>query len=223
MSAAPGPRETEPDDGGNQVGRSGVVGGVEHPVPLATPVGLHGGGWRGGGRPGTVADRLGTAARRRDAGGDLSTTLAFDALFVAEHAAMVRLAHVALGSRAEAEEVVQDAFLRVHQRWERLAEPGGYLRTCVVNGARDVLRRRAVRERLGGRAGPVDRDGPDLGADHVLDAVDHLPPKRRLAVILRYYADLSEAEIAAAMDVRPGTVKSLLHRGIEQLRQEIER
>lgn len=186
--------------GGNRSGRSDVVRGVEQPVPFASPVPL---------RPGPVADRLGAA-------------VAFDALFVTEHAAMVRLAHVALRSRAEAEEVVQDAFLRVHERWDQLDEPGGYLRTCVVNGTRDVLRRRAVRERLAGRAAPVDGASSELGADHVLDAVDRLPAKRRLAVILRYYADLPEAEIAAALGVRPGTVKSLLHRGLEQLRRELE-
>lgn len=206
------------EEAGNRSGSSSVVGGVEQPVSLAPPVPLRLGERRGSGRPGPVADRLGAATRGRA----LTATVGFDALFAAEHAAMVRLAHVALGSRAEAEEVVQDAFLRVHERWDRLDEPGGYLRTCVVNGARDVLRRRAVRERLAGRAAPVDRGPADLGADHVLDAVDRLPPKRRLAVILRYYADLPEAEIAAALGVRPGTVKSLLHRGLEQLRQEVE-
>lgn len=196
---------------GNRAGVPPVVGGVDQPVSLAPPVPLR------------LGERRSTGGGRRAEVVPLSATVGFEALFAAEHAAMVRLAHVALGSRAEAEEVVQDAFLRVHERWDRLDEPGGYLRTCVVNGARDVLRRRAVRERIGGRAGPVDRGGAELGADHVLDAVDRLPPKRRLAVILRYYADLPEAEIAEVLGVRPGTVKSLLHRGLEQLRREVER
>ena len=62
-----------------------------------------------------------------------------------------------------------------------------------------------------------------LGADHLLDALQALPPKRRAALVLRYYDDLSEAEIASVLGVRPGTVKSMLHRGLAQLREDIER
>jgi RNA polymerase sigma factor (sigma-70 family) len=63
----------------------------------------------------------------------------------------------------------------------------------------------------------------ELGADHLLDALGALPPRRRAAVVLRYYEDLSEAEIAAVLKVRPGTVKSMLHRSLLQLRGVVER
>lgn len=68
-----------------------------------------------------------------------------------------------------------------------------------------------------------DETTTDLGADELADALAALPPKRRTAVVLRYYAGLDTREIADAMGVRPGTVKSLLHRALAQLREEIER
>lgn len=143
----------------------------------------------------------------------------FEELYLAEYRPMVRLAFVMLDGHGPAEEVAQDAFARVYERWERLDSPGGYLRTCVLNGCRDVLRRRRLTWKRPCPA-PVHAE---LGADHLGDALDQLPAKRRAAIVLRYYADLSEAEIAEALGVRPGTVKSLLHRGMAQLREVIER
>lgn len=143
----------------------------------------------------------------------------FEELYLAEYRPMVRLAFVMLGGDGPAEEVTQDAFARVYERWDRIDNPGGYLRTCVLNGCRDVLRRRILKWKRPCPA-PVHSE---LGADHLGDAIDRLPPKRRAAIVLRYYADLSEAEIADALGVRPGTVKSLLHRGMAQLREVIER
>ena len=143
----------------------------------------------------------------------------FEDLYVAEYHTMVGLAFVLVGADGPAEEVAQDAFARVYERWTSLDNPGGYLRTCVVNGSRDVVRRRLVRWRRPYPASPY----AELGADHLGDALDRLPAKRRAAIVLRYYADLSEAEIAEALGVRPGTVKSMLHRGIAELREVIER
>ena len=137
--------------------------------------------------------------------GDVET---FDAVFDREYAAMVRLAFLLVDSNEVAEEVVQDAFARLHERW-----------SGVVNRARDVQRRRQ-RER---RMTAIAPEHATLGADHLLDALQALPPKRRAALVLRYYDDLSEAEIASVLGVRPGTVKSMLHRGLAQLREVIER
>ena len=148
--------------------------------------------------------------------GDVET---FDAVFDREYAAMVRLAFLLVDSNEVAEEVVQDAFARLHERWSGVANPGAYLRTSVVNRARDVQRRRQ-RER---RMTAIAPEHATLGADHLLDALQALPPKRRAALVLRYYDDLSEAEIASVLGVRPGTVKSMLHRGLAQLREVIER
>jgi RNA polymerase sigma factor (sigma-70 family) len=91
----------------------------------------------------------------------------------------------------------------------------------VVNRAYDTLRRRKIEQRI--LRTPTDTTTTELGADELSDALARLDPKRRTAVVLRYYAGLSEREIAAAMKVRPGTVKSTLHRALAQLRKEIER
>jgi len=144
----------------------------------------------------------------------------FEALYHAEYGVMVRLAGLLLDHGGQAEEVVQDAFARVYVRWNRLERPGAYLRAAVVNGARDVLRRRTLARRRPAERVPDAYDPADEG---LADALRALPPRRRAAVVLRYYADLPEAEIAAALGVRPGTVKSMLHRSLIQLREVVER
>lgn len=144
----------------------------------------------------------------------------FEALYAAEYEPMVRLARGLVDTTDRAEEIVQDAFAQVFDKWHRLDEPGGYLRTAVVNGARSELRRRAVRRRVGldrqREASPGERD-------YLLDALDALPPKRKTALVLRFYADLPEKEIARIMGVRPGTVKSMVSRGLAELRTVIDR
>lgn len=144
----------------------------------------------------------------------------FEDLYGLEYQPMVRLAFVLLGRDGPAEEVVQDAFARVYERWDSLHTPGGYLRTCVVNGCRDTLRRQRLAVWKRPDPGP---QSAELGADHLTDALAALSPNRRAAIVLRYYGDLSEAEIAASLGVRPGTVKSMLHRSLIQLRGVIER
>ena len=144
----------------------------------------------------------------------------FDELFRGRYEPMVRVAFLMVGSRAEAEDVVQEAFARVEERWTRIDNPAGYLHRCVVNRAYDTLRRRRLEQRIG----RLHRDETsELQADELGDALAALPPKRRAAVVLRFYAGLSEREIAQALNVRPGTVKSMLHRALAQLREEIER
>ena len=142
----------------------------------------------------------------------------FDEFYRAEYAPMVRLARGLVDTSESAEEIAQDAFAQVFERWDRLDSPGGYLRTAVVNGARSELRKREVRRRVGlgeTQQMPAERD-------YLVDALDRLPPKRKTALVLRYYAGLSEREIAETMGVRPGTVKSLVSRGLAELREVIE-
>jgi RNA polymerase sigma-70 factor (sigma-E family) len=141
----------------------------------------------------------------------------FDELYATEYAAMVRLAYLLVRDREAATEVTHDAFARVLERWDRLERPGGYLRTAVVNGSRDALRRRIFRRSRHHVAGRIDLTTP-APDDYLADALARLQPRRRAAIVLRYYLDLSEAEIAATLGVRPGTVKSLLHRGLADLR-----
>jgi RNA polymerase sigma factor (sigma-70 family) len=162
---------------------------------------------------------------RRDAAGTATDAAddapgAFEDLFHAEYEPMVRVAFLMLGSRQEAEDVAQDAFAQVHLRWSRLTHPAGYLRRSVVNGCLDILRRRDLARR-------ADRlrvvDTTDLGADEMSDALAALPERQRAALILRYHEDLRDHEIAAALGVRPGTAKSLVHRALARLREVIER
>jgi RNA polymerase sigma-70 factor (sigma-E family) len=142
-------------------------------------------------------------------------------LFRAQRLGMVRLAVLLVDDRETAEDVVQDAFAAVHRRWTSLASSDAavaYLRTCVVNGARSVLRRRrTVRMRLlepPGTAGPADEDVL-AAAEHeaVLGALHRLPRRQREVLVLRYWAELSEAEIAATLGISVGAVKSSASRG----------
>ena len=144
----------------------------------------------------------------------------FDDLYRAEYLPMVRLARGLVDTSESAEEIVQEAFAKVFERWSRLDEPGGYLRTAVVNGARSELRKREVRRRIGltRRALPTS-----IEQDYLIDALETLPPKQKTALVLRFYGDMSEKEIAEAMGVRPGTVKSATSRGLATLRKAIER
>lgn len=143
----------------------------------------------------------------------------FEEVFLAEYQPMVRLAVLLVDELDVAEELVQDAFVKLHQRWRRVDRPGAYLRTSVVNGCRNELRRRKRERRA--RRHDVPLPAVELGADEMLDAISALPPKRRAAVVLRYYGGLNEREIADTLGVRPGTVKSLLHRGLAELRRTL--
>ncbi len=151
-------------------------------------------------------------------------------LYTAHYAGMVRLAALLLRDHAVAEEAVQDAFVALHRRWRRLRDPrsaAAYLRTSVVHNTRSIQRRRAVAARHPDDA-PVDMPSAELGAlravagHAVVDALRTLPPRQREALVLRYYADLSEAEIAEAMKISKGAVKSHTSRGMATLRANLE-
>jgi len=154
-----------------------------------------------------------------------------DALLVdtyrAHYAGLVRLAAFLVGSREEAEEVVQDAYVKVHGALRRVEDPEAYLRTTVVNLSRSRLRRRSVA--AAHRPEPLpDAASAEAGAlEHVQRAVvvaalRRLPRRQREAVVLRYYADLSEAQTAAAMGCAVGSVKSHTARGLAALRPLLE-
>ena len=149
-----------------------------------------------------------------------ATPAGFYDFYSLQFAPMIRLAVGLVDTPECAEEIVQDAFVRVFERWERVEEPLAYLRTAVINGARSELRKREVRRRFG-RQQPSARAATE--GDYLTDALDGLPSKRRTALVLRFYAQMSEREIAEAMGVRPGTVKSLVSRGLTDLRRVIKR
>jgi RNA polymerase sigma-70 factor (sigma-E family) len=141
------------------------------------------------------------------------------ALFVADYDKLVRLARL-LGDPADAEDIVQSAFIRVYRRG-RLRDPaqaGAYLRQTVVNLTRSAWRRKQTVRR---HAATLAADGvsdPDVaGRLAMRAAVAALPRRQREAVVLRYYADLSEAATAEVMKVSIGSVKSYTSRGLARL------
>lgn len=156
----------------------------------------------------------------RGGGGAAATAPSFAALYAEAYLPMVRLAHLITGSNAVAEDLVQDAFVRIHRRYGSLDNPGGYLRVAVVNACRSWQRRRVLERARTPRASAthVDLEHRDLE-----DALSALSARQRAAVVLRFYEDLPEAEIARLLGCRPGTVKSLLSRALEQLREVVER
>lgn len=142
-------------------------------------------------------------------------------LFAAQRTEMVRLAHLIAGSNALAEEIVQEAFVRLRDRWADLVNPGGYLRSMVVNAAREQIRRRGVEQRY---ARVLARDHlvtGDQEIDETWAAVCRLPERQRAVLALRFYEDLPEAQIAEILGCRVGTVKSNLHRALQRLRKEL--
>ena len=140
-----------------------------------------------------------------------------EALYASERSGLVRLAFLMTGSIETAEDVVQAAWTKALPRLGAADRPGAYVRTAVVNEARTRLRRRRAAPRLP----PAVAERIDEAAIELWDALRRLPERRRVAVVLRYWGDLSTDEIAVAMDCRPGTVSSLLHRGIDSLRKEL--
>lgn len=150
------------------------------------------------------------------------------ALYQAHGVGLIRLAVVMLGDRPAAEDVVQEAFCGLYRRWDHLDDPGNalrYLRSSVLNGCRSVLRNRGrLRLRLGQEPGRPDsvesaESTALVGEEHraVLAALRRLPDRQREALVLRFYLELSEAEIAATMGVSPGSVKTHLRRGLANL------
>jgi RNA polymerase sigma-70 factor (sigma-E family) len=158
---------------------------------------------------------------------------ALEQLYAAHWRQLVRLSVLLVRDLGTAEEVVQDAFVAVHAHWSTLRDPDlalAYLRQAVVNRSRSALRHRAVVARHLAREGaPPDApaaDHPALASDRrttVLDAMRALPQRQREVLALRYYLDLSEAEIAAAMGISRGAVKSHASRGSAALRTLLEK
>jgi RNA polymerase sigma-70 factor (sigma-E family) len=139
------------------------------------------------------------------------------AFYRREYAAALRLAIALVDIRAVAEEVVQESFARVWMKWDSLDQPGAYLRTCIVNAARKELRRRRLVRST------IDQPVPGAAAEdrELLASVRRLPPRRRAVVVLRFYEDMTEAQIADTLGMRVGTVKATLHQALAQLRKEI--
>jgi RNA polymerase sigma-70 factor (sigma-E family) len=143
-------------------------------------------------------------------------------VYAAQFPALVRLAYATTLSLPAAEDLVQDAFVDLYRHWSRVTNPAAWLRRAVVNGCTSWVRRRQVERRYAppGESGTVPDLGPEGAA--VRAALARLGVRQRAAVFLRFYLDLSEEAIADALGCRPGTVKSLLHRGLAVLREHLD-
>jgi RNA polymerase sigma-70 factor (sigma-E family) len=137
---------------------------------------------------------------------------------------LTRLAVVMLGDRAAAEDVVQDAFCGLYTHWGRLSDPAKalpYLRTSVLNGCRNHRRRRRRRgrEAADGESAESAESSVLLAEEHreVLAALQHLPARQREALVLRFYLELAEPQIAQTMGISQGTVKSTTSRALAAL------
>jgi RNA polymerase sigma-70 factor (sigma-E family) len=152
-------------------------------------------------------------------------------LFATQYRPLVRLATLLLHDAGLAEEITQDAFVGLHERWGRLRDPQravAYLRQSVVNRARSALRHRGVVDRfLRRQSEPATASSAESAVidahDHaaVLAAVRLLPARQREALALRYYLDLTEAQTAEAMGVSEGAVKSHTFRALTALRRHL--
>ncbi len=150
----------------------------------------------------------------------------------AQYLDLVRLAALLLGDRGRAEEVVQDAFVKLAARPRLLRDADrapAYLRSVVLNGARSALRHGKVVDRHASRhLRSVDASAADVGAlasdEHrrMIEALRALPDRQREALALKFYGELSELEIAAAMGLSPGSVKTHVHRGLATLAARLE-
>jgi RNA polymerase sigma-70 factor (sigma-E family) len=156
-------------------------------------------------------------------GPDKAPALGLEQIYRTQRLAMVRLALLLVDDRETAEDVAQDAFAALHRRWDSLSTQDaaiGYLRACVVNGARSVLRRRRTVRRNPQPAEDLLTVGPAdgrvlLAEEHreVIAALRQLPARQREVIVLRYWSELSEPEIASTLGISIGSVKSSASRG----------
>jgi RNA polymerase sigma-70 factor (sigma-E family) len=146
-------------------------------------------------------------------------------LFRDHHLELVRLALVMVGDLATAEDVVQDAFERLHRGWRGLRQPSSglaYVRSSVLNGCRSVHRRAAVARKHAPQLAEPDSGGTDAASaaddrGEMTAALRTLPRRQREVLVLRYYLDLDVAEIAEVLRISPSAVRSTNTRGLAAL------
>jgi RNA polymerase sigma-70 factor (sigma-E family) len=159
--------------------------------------------------------------------GAVTAERAVTQLYEAHALGMIRLAHIMLGDRQSAEDVVQEAFCGLYRRWSHLSDPGSavhYVRSAVLNGCRSVLRRRTTSQAPRGAPGHLEPVPSAESAvltreerDEIMRSVRRLPPRQREALVLRFYLDLSAEEAATTMGISASSVRSATHRALASL------
>lgn len=151
-------------------------------------------------------------------------------LFDLQYATLVRTARLIVDDVATAEDVVMDAFTSLHRRWHTLRDPNEahrYLRSCVLNGARSQLRRRRVRLLHTATAAAEPASATDVatdGSNHaaVMAAIRSLPTRQRQVIVMRFYLDMAEAEVADVLEISVGSVKQHSARGLAAVGRALE-
>jgi RNA polymerase sigma-70 factor (sigma-E family) len=170
------------------------------------------------------------AQSAQSAGRQLTADEAVTQLYTSHYRSLVRLAALLVRDEPTAEEVVQECFIAMHDGWHRLRDKDkalGYLKRAVVNRCRSVLRHRGMMQRNAPKPAPdmpsAEQDAMSLlERSAVIAALKALPDRQRQALVLRFYADLSEAQIAKTMGISQGAVKSHTARGTAALRTVLE-
>ena len=147
------------------------------------------------------------------------TGASFDDFYRSSWKQTVHLAALLTQNGSAAEEIAQDAFVAVHDRWAQLDEAEGYLYRCVSNAAKMYHRRAGTQRRRLPLLDPPRFASVDV--DELADVVAALPFRQRAVIVLRYHARLTEREIADALGCRPGTVKSLASRALRRMQREL--
>jgi RNA polymerase sigma-70 factor (sigma-E family) len=149
----------------------------------------------------------------------------FEELFHAQYERLLRAMYLATGDRHEAEDLAQDAFVRVYERWERvraLEDPVGYLYRVALNARRSRLRRLAIAARKAVRPDPPPDHEEAAGArDVVRRALGELPAGQRDAVVLIEWLGLTDRQAAGILGVSAGAVRTRLHRARSALRESL--
>jgi DNA-directed RNA polymerase specialized sigma24 family protein len=185
--------------------------GAQHPTrPVVTPAPPP--------RPQEGVDGPDEAAARAAAAAALGPPT-FGQFYEQHFTGLVRLAVLLTGSSEVAADLVQDCFVRLHGHWSGVRQPLPYVRRSVVHACASHHRSAARARRTSSHLVP---GATELGADELGDALAKLAPKQRAAIVLRFYDDLPEDDIARALRCRPATVRSLVHRGLAELRKVIE-
>jgi len=158
---------------------------------------------------------------------DRDSEAAFAEFVTREWSRLVRVGYLLTGDIGRAEDLVQQALVKVHRHWERVhldGSPYAYTRAAVANESTSWWRRKRVAENLGDIPAHADREQRDAYAgvdnrDALIRALHTLPPRMRAVIVLRFYDELSEAETAQALGISVGSVKSQTSRGLDRMRE----
>jgi RNA polymerase sigma-70 factor (sigma-E family) len=157
----------------------------------------------------------------------MATDEDFQGFFAQHYERLCRLGFLLTGDPAQAEELAQDALVRTWRRWRLVGKPDNpetYARKVLVNRHRSLLRRALVEARYRYRDRPTEGAGDEHREDAIVlwAATRRLPRRQQAVLVLRYYEDLSEAEIARVLGIPVGTVKTLARRGLARLRRSLD-